>query len=125
MLGIGDRHLDTGPGGGNRTEQDAQVIELALKAIKPSPFNPRHFYLKSSIAELAVKLELDPVALAVVGVSTILFFGAVPFAGTPLTQTVASQRPSATMLARIKNPSMLRTPQTRCSYQHIKKPWAD
>jgi ParB family chromosome partitioning protein len=33
-----------------------QVIELALKAIKPSPFNPRHFYLKSSIAELAVNL---------------------------------------------------------------------
>jgi ParB family transcriptional regulator, chromosome partitioning protein len=34
----------------------SQVIELALKAIKPSPFNPRHFYLKSSIAELAVNL---------------------------------------------------------------------
>ncbi|CAN0624365.1 ParB family transcriptional regulator, chromosome partitioning protein [Burkholderia multivorans] len=33
-----------------------QVIELSLKAIKPSPFNPRHFYLKSSIAELAVNL---------------------------------------------------------------------
>ncbi|TDV24712.1 ParB family protein [Paraburkholderia caballeronis] len=33
-----------------------QVIELPLKAIKPSPFNPRHFYLKSSIAELAVNL---------------------------------------------------------------------
>ncbi|CAM2196497.1 ParB family transcriptional regulator, chromosome partitioning protein [Paraburkholderia kururiensis] len=33
-----------------------QVIELALKAIKPSPFNPRYFYLKSSIAELAVNL---------------------------------------------------------------------
>jgi ParB family transcriptional regulator, chromosome partitioning protein len=33
-----------------------QVIELELKAIKPSPFNPRHFYLKSSIAELAVNL---------------------------------------------------------------------
>lgn len=33
-----------------------QVIELALKSIKPSPFNPRHFYLKSSIAELAVNL---------------------------------------------------------------------
>lgn len=33
-----------------------QVIDLALKAIKPSPFNPRHFYLKSSIAELAVNL---------------------------------------------------------------------
>jgi ParB family chromosome partitioning protein len=33
-----------------------QVIELALKAIKPSLFNPRHFYLKSSIAELAVNL---------------------------------------------------------------------
>ncbi|AJZ64142.1 ParB/RepB/Spo0J family partition domain protein [Paraburkholderia fungorum] len=33
-----------------------QVIELALKTIKPSPFNPRHFYLKSSIAELAVNL---------------------------------------------------------------------
>ncbi|WP_144155892.1 ParB/RepB/Spo0J family partition protein [Paraburkholderia sp. BCC1885] len=33
-----------------------QVIELALKDIKPSPFNPRHFYLKSSIAELAVNL---------------------------------------------------------------------
>jgi len=33
-----------------------QVIELALKEIKPSPFNPRHFYLKSSIAELAVNL---------------------------------------------------------------------
>lgn len=33
-----------------------QVIELALKSIKPSPFNPRYFYLKSSIAELAVNL---------------------------------------------------------------------
>lgn len=33
-----------------------QVIDLPLKAIKPSPFNPRHFYLKSSIAELAVNL---------------------------------------------------------------------
>lgn len=33
-----------------------QVIELELKAIKPSPFNPRHFYLKTSIAELAVNL---------------------------------------------------------------------
>ncbi|KAF1031311.1 MAG: Nucleoid occlusion protein [Burkholderia lata] len=33
-----------------------QVIELTLKAIKHSPFNPRHFYLKSSIAELAVNL---------------------------------------------------------------------
>ncbi|TKC88360.1 ParB/RepB/Spo0J family partition protein [Trinickia terrae] len=33
-----------------------QVIELPLKTIKPSPFNPRHFYLKSSIAELAVNL---------------------------------------------------------------------
>ncbi|HTI17600.1 MAG TPA: ParB/RepB/Spo0J family partition protein [Trinickia sp.] len=33
-----------------------QVIELDLKAIKPSPFNPRHFYLKTSIAELAVNL---------------------------------------------------------------------
>jgi ParB family transcriptional regulator, chromosome partitioning protein len=33
-----------------------QIIELPLKAIKPSPFNPRHFYLKSSIAELAVNL---------------------------------------------------------------------
>ncbi|CAM8831255.1 ParB/RepB/Spo0J family partition protein [Burkholderia pseudomallei] len=36
--------------------QPSQVIELPLKAIKPSPFNPRHFYLKSSIAELAVNL---------------------------------------------------------------------
>ncbi|MBO7799367.1 ParB/RepB/Spo0J family partition protein [Burkholderia pseudomallei] len=36
--------------------QPGQVIELPLKAIKPSPFNPRHFYLKSSIAELAVNL---------------------------------------------------------------------
>jgi ParB family transcriptional regulator, chromosome partitioning protein len=35
---------------------EGQVIELPLKAIKPSPFNPRHFYLKSSIAELAVNL---------------------------------------------------------------------
>jgi ParB family chromosome partitioning protein len=34
----------------------SQVIELPLKTIKPSPFNPRHFYLKSSIAELAVNL---------------------------------------------------------------------
>jgi ParB family transcriptional regulator, chromosome partitioning protein len=34
----------------------SQVIDLPLKAIKPSPFNPRHFYLKSSIAELAVNL---------------------------------------------------------------------
>jgi ParB family chromosome partitioning protein len=33
-----------------------QVIELSLKAIKHSPFNPRHFYLKTSIAELAVNL---------------------------------------------------------------------
>jgi ParB family chromosome partitioning protein len=33
-----------------------QVIDLTLKAIKASPFNPRHFYLKSSIAELAVNL---------------------------------------------------------------------
>jgi ParB family transcriptional regulator, chromosome partitioning protein len=33
-----------------------QVIELPLKTIKPSPFNPRYFYLKSSIAELAVNL---------------------------------------------------------------------
>ncbi|MCC8393758.1 ParB/RepB/Spo0J family partition protein [Paraburkholderia sp. MMS20-SJTR3] len=33
-----------------------QVIELALKNIKPSPFNPRYFYVKSSIAELAVNL---------------------------------------------------------------------
>ncbi|GAB7523354.1 ParB/RepB/Spo0J family partition protein [Paraburkholderia sp. 2C] len=33
-----------------------QVIELALKVIKASPFNPRHFYLKTSIAELAVNL---------------------------------------------------------------------
>lgn len=36
--------------------RSGQVIELPLKAIKPSPFNPRHFYLKSSIAELAVNL---------------------------------------------------------------------
>jgi ParB family chromosome partitioning protein len=36
--------------------QPGQIIELPLKAIKPSPFNPRHFYLKSSIAELAVNL---------------------------------------------------------------------
>ena len=36
--------------------QPGQVIELDLKAIKPSPFNPRHFYLKTSIAELAVNL---------------------------------------------------------------------
>ncbi|QQC66625.1 ParB/RepB/Spo0J family partition protein [Paraburkholderia ginsengisoli] len=34
----------------------SQVIELPLKNIKPSPFNPRHFYLKSSIADLAVNL---------------------------------------------------------------------
>ncbi|MDR5761610.1 ParB/RepB/Spo0J family partition protein [Caballeronia sp. LZ035] len=33
-----------------------QIIELPLKSIKPSPFNPRHFYLKTSIAELAVNL---------------------------------------------------------------------
>jgi ParB family chromosome partitioning protein len=33
-----------------------QVIELPLKTIKASPFNPRHFYLKASIAELAVNL---------------------------------------------------------------------
>ncbi len=42
-----------------RTEhgyRPGQIIELALKTIKPSPFNPRHFYLKSSIAELAVNL---------------------------------------------------------------------
>ncbi len=36
--------------------QPGQVIELPLKALKPSPFNPRYFYLKSSIAELAVNL---------------------------------------------------------------------
>jgi ParB family chromosome partitioning protein len=36
--------------------EPGQVIELDLKAIKPSPFNPRHFYLKASIAELAVNL---------------------------------------------------------------------
>ncbi|KVD68756.1 chromosome partitioning protein ParB [Burkholderia sp. ABCPW 14] len=36
--------------------QPGQVIELPLKTIKPSPFNPRHFYLKTSIAELAVNL---------------------------------------------------------------------
>ena len=35
---------------------NGQVIDLPLKAIKPSPFNPRHFYLKASIAELAVNL---------------------------------------------------------------------
>jgi len=39
----------------NRYEP-GQVIELDLKSIKPSPFNPRHFYLKASIAELAVNL---------------------------------------------------------------------
>ncbi|MEI5999897.1 ParB/RepB/Spo0J family partition protein [Paraburkholderia bengalensis] len=42
-----------------RTEHNyrpGQIIELPLKAIKPSPFNPRYFYLKSSIAELAVNL---------------------------------------------------------------------
>jgi ParB family transcriptional regulator, chromosome partitioning protein len=33
-----------------------QFIELPLKAIKASPFNPRHFYVKASIAELAVNL---------------------------------------------------------------------
>jgi ParB family transcriptional regulator, chromosome partitioning protein len=38
------------------TYRPGQIIELPLKAIKPSPFNPRHFYLKSSIAELAVNL---------------------------------------------------------------------
>lgn len=36
--------------------EPGQVIDLDLKAIKPSPFNPRHFYLKASIAELAVNL---------------------------------------------------------------------
>jgi ParB family chromosome partitioning protein len=36
--------------------EPGQVIELDLKSIKPSPFNPRHFYLKTSIAELAVNL---------------------------------------------------------------------
>ena len=36
--------------------EPGQVIELDLKSIKPSPFNPRHFYLKASIAELAVNL---------------------------------------------------------------------
>lgn len=36
--------------------EPGQVIDLDLKAIKPSPFNPRHFYLKTSIAELAVNL---------------------------------------------------------------------
>jgi len=33
-----------------------QVIDLPLTTIKPSPFNPRHFYVKASIAELAVNL---------------------------------------------------------------------
>ncbi|WJF91823.1 ParB/RepB/Spo0J family partition protein [Paraburkholderia bonniea] len=37
--------------------QPGQIIELALKSIKASPFNPRHFYLKSSIADLAVNLS--------------------------------------------------------------------
>jgi ParB family chromosome partitioning protein len=36
--------------------RQGQAIDLPLKAIKPSPFNPRHFYLKTSIAELAVNL---------------------------------------------------------------------
>ena len=44
---------------------------------------------------------------------------------TPLTQTVASQRPNATMQARIRNPSMLRTPLTRRSCEHTKEPSAD
>ncbi|MCW0134285.1 ParB/RepB/Spo0J family partition protein, partial [Burkholderia pseudomallei] len=39
----------------NRSAPD-QMIVLSLSAIKHSPFNPRHFYLKSSIAELAVNL---------------------------------------------------------------------
>jgi ParB family chromosome partitioning protein len=39
-----------------RGYQPGQIIELPLKDIKPSPFNPRHFYLKTSIAELAVNL---------------------------------------------------------------------
>ncbi|UDG82632.1 ParB/RepB/Spo0J family partition protein (plasmid) [Candidatus Vallotia cooleyia] len=34
-----------------------QIIDLSLKSIKPSPFNPRYFYLKSSISELAVNLS--------------------------------------------------------------------
>ncbi|UDG82664.1 ParB/RepB/Spo0J family partition protein [Candidatus Vallotia lariciata] len=33
-----------------------QIILLPLKRIKPSPFNPRYFYLKSSIQELAINL---------------------------------------------------------------------
>ncbi|MEX3606274.1 MAG: ParB/RepB/Spo0J family partition protein [Burkholderia sp.] len=36
--------------------QPGQIIELSLKTLKASPFNPRHFYLKSSIAELAINL---------------------------------------------------------------------
>ncbi|MEX3583419.1 MAG: ParB/RepB/Spo0J family partition protein [Burkholderia sp.] len=36
--------------------QPGQIIDLPLKTIKASPFNPRHFYLKLSIAELAVNL---------------------------------------------------------------------
>jgi len=39
-----------------RGYRPGQIIELPLKDIKPSPFNPRHFYLKASIAELAVNL---------------------------------------------------------------------
>src|SRR5258705_9075629 len=33
------------------------VITLPLKAVKRSPFNPRHFYKKESIAELALNLS--------------------------------------------------------------------
>jgi len=59
--------LDSAPGAENESAEyrawriehgyrPGQIIDLPLKDIKPSPFNPRHFYLKTSIAELAVNL---------------------------------------------------------------------
>ncbi|ETN86443.1 ParB-like protein [Necator americanus] len=62
-----ERILDDAPGLENESVEyrawriaqgyrPGQIIELPLKDIKPSPFNPRHFYLKASIAELAVNL---------------------------------------------------------------------
>jgi len=64
---VAEPALDSAPGAENESAEyrawriehgyrPGQIIELPLKDIKPSPFNPRHFYLKASIAELAVNL---------------------------------------------------------------------
>ncbi|RQR65638.1 ParB/RepB/Spo0J family partition protein [Burkholderia sp. Bp9125] len=39
--------------------QPGSVIELPLGSVKSSPFNPRHFYRKSSIAALALNLSSE------------------------------------------------------------------